>query len=163
MATAIILGNTDVEHFYHQSFIKQHLATEPLNEVGLFPSEENTAVINPERSSDFQCFSSSFWIFKKYLHVMYLLLNITILIPTGKELKNKRVLGRTIPIVSSPPWDFLMPCHLFDIWISWVTCRMRDLCLHMPSDKKFNIFLGSICPETALKVNQVYLPYAFWG
>ena len=63
MVSAIILGNTDVEHFYHQGFIKQHLATEPLKEVGLFTSEENIAAINPERLSDFQCFSSSFWIF----------------------------------------------------------------------------------------------------
>lgn len=74
-----------------ESFIKQHLDTEPLKEVVFFfTSKENTAAINPERSSGFQCFSSGFWIFKKSLHVMSLLLNITILIPTGKELKNKK-------------------------------------------------------------------------
>ena len=83
-----------------ESFIKQHLDTEPLKEVGLFTSKENIAAINPERSSDFQCFLSGFWIFKKSLHVMALLLNITILIPTGKELKNKMLLGRNILIVS---------------------------------------------------------------
>ena len=70
---------------------------------------------------------------------MALLLNITILIPTGKELKNKRVLGWNILIVSrageSSSTDFLIPFHLFDI--PWVTCRIRDLCLQMPGDKKF--------------------------
>lgn len=50
---------------------------------------------------------------------MSLLLNITILIPTGKELKTKRVLCRNILIVlragESSSMDFLTPFHLFDI------------------------------------------------